>query len=162
MRKPKLSNRTRGTSLRLAWAAGCLLAAGSAAAATITVTGTGDTVAADRLVTLRAAITSLHHRPHVNAPRPRVGSLRPAGRGFCQTPGPDPLYPANEGKAVPVLPPAPADAALAGLRSHPLGTDAVISGAVRAEDPGEVTMRTIFGGTRVVDMLVGEQLPRIC
>ena len=90
--------------------------------------------------------------------------LRPAVRGFCEILGLDPLYLANEGKLVAVVPAAQAEAALAALRSHPLGRYATIIGEVRdgTRDPGRVTMRTLLGGTRIVDTLVGEQLPRIC
>jgi hydrogenase expression/formation protein HypE len=88
--------------------------------------------------------------------------LRDAVRGFCEILGLDPLYLANEGKLVAVVPPEQADAALAALRADPLGTDAAEIGEVREGEPGRVTMRTGFGGERIVDMLVGEQLPRIC
>lgn len=88
--------------------------------------------------------------------------LREAVKGFCEILGFDPLYLANEGKIVAVVPPEEADQALAALRAHPLGTDAAIIGRVAAGEPGRVTMKTAFGGTRIVDMLVGEQLPRIC
>lgn len=82
--------------------------------------------------------------------------------GFCEVLGLEPLYLANEGKLVAVVPAAESAAALAAMRAHPLGRDAAIIGEVRAEHPGRVTMRTFTGGTRIVDMLVGEQLPRIC
>jgi len=88
--------------------------------------------------------------------------LRPAVRGFCEILGLDPLYLANEGKLVAVVPAAEAARALAALRAHPLGRDAVAIGEVHAEEEGRVVMRTLMGGMRVVDMLVGEQLPRIC
>jgi hydrogenase expression/formation protein HypE len=60
------------------------------------------------------------------------------------------------------VPRAQAAAALAALEGHPFGKGAAIIGEVRAGEPGRVTMKTVFGGTRIVDMLVGEQLPRIC
>ncbi len=88
--------------------------------------------------------------------------LRPEVKGFCEILGLDPLYLANEGKLVAVVPPSEADAALAALRSHAFGRDAAAIGEVGDGEPGRVTMRTVFGGTRIVDMLVGEQLPRIC
>ncbi|HEX3881062.1 MAG TPA: hydrogenase expression/formation protein HypE [Stellaceae bacterium] len=88
--------------------------------------------------------------------------LRDAVRGFCEILGFDPLYLANEGKIVAIVPAGEAAAALAALRAHPLGADAAIIGRVRDGEPGRVTMRTGFGGSRIVDMLVGEQLPRIC
>ncbi|HEX3864561.1 MAG TPA: AIR synthase-related protein, partial [Stellaceae bacterium] len=82
--------------------------------------------------------------------------------GFCEILGLDPLYLANEGKIVAVVAPQETAAALAALRGHPLGTGAAIIGRVGDGEPGRVTMRTGFGGSRIVDMLVGEQLPRIC
>jgi hydrogenase expression/formation protein HypE len=88
--------------------------------------------------------------------------LRREVRGFCEILGLDPLYLANEGKLVAIVPPDEAAAALAVLRAHPLGREAVAIGAVHAEEPGRVCMRTFTGGVRIVDMLVGEQLPRIC
>ena len=92
----------------------------------------------------------------------RATPLRQEVRAFCEILGLDPLYLANEGKIVVVVPADEADAALAVLRSHPLGRDAALIGEVRSGEPGRVTMRTVFGGTRIVDMLVGDQLPRIC
>jgi hydrogenase expression/formation protein HypE len=88
--------------------------------------------------------------------------LRPEVKGFCEILGLDPLYLANEGKLVAVVPADEADAALEALRAHALGRDAEIIGEVTTGEPGRVTMRTVFGGIRIVDMLVGEQLPRIC
>jgi hydrogenase expression/formation protein HypE len=76
--------------------------------------------------------------------------------------GLDPLYVANEGKLVAIVAAEAADAAVAAMRAHPLGRDAVIIGRVTEHDPGMVTMRTAFGTTRIVDMLAGDQLPRIC
>jgi hydrogenase expression/formation protein HypE len=76
--------------------------------------------------------------------------------------GLDPLYVANEGKLVAVVPPDEAAGALAAMRAHPLGASAAIVGTITAEHPGLVTMRSIVGGERVVPMLTGEQLPRIC
>jgi hydrogenase expression/formation protein HypE len=88
--------------------------------------------------------------------------LRPEVRGFCEILGLDPLYLANEGKLVAVVPAAEAPAALEAMRAHPLGREAAIIGEVHPEEAGRVLMRTLMGGLRVVDMLVGEQLPRIC
>ncbi len=76
--------------------------------------------------------------------------------------GIDPLYMANEGKLVAFVAPEAADAALAALRADPAGADAAIIGEVRAEPPGRVLSRTGFGGHRMIDMLVGDPLPRIC
>jgi hydrogenase expression/formation protein HypE len=88
--------------------------------------------------------------------------LRAEVRGFCEILGLDPLYLANEGKLVCAVPPEQADAALAALRHHALGREAAIIGHATDGRPGRVVMQTVFGGRRIVDMLVGEQLPRIC
>ena len=83
-------------------------------------------------------------------------------RGACEVLGLDPLYVANEGKLVAIVPAASAEAVLAAMRRHPLGAEAAIIGEVVALHPGLVTMHTPFGTTRIVDMLAGDQLPRIC
>jgi hydrogenase expression/formation protein HypE len=83
-------------------------------------------------------------------------------RGACEMLGLDPLYVANEGKLVAVVPPEDADLALAAMRAHPLGKNAAIIGQVTAEPAGMVILRSVVGGDRVVTMLSGEQLPRIC
>jgi len=88
--------------------------------------------------------------------------IREEVKAFSEILGLDPLYLANEGKIVIVAPADEAETALAALRSHPLGADAQVIGQVGAGEAGRVTMRTVFGGRRIVDMLVGEQLPRIC
>jgi hydrogenase expression/formation protein HypE len=88
--------------------------------------------------------------------------LRDEVRGACEILGLDPLYLANEGKLVAVVPPNAVARVLATMRAHPDGKRSAIIGEVRSESPGTVTMRTTFGGQRVVDMLVGDQLPRIC
>jgi hydrogenase expression/formation protein HypE len=92
------------------------------------------------------------------------GSLpvRPAVVGACELLGIDPLYVANEGKLVAVVAPDVADAALDVLRRHPLGADAMLVGEVRDEPAGLVLLDTALGGSRIVDMLVGDPLPRIC
>ncbi|MDT4958179.1 MAG: hydrogenase expression/formation protein HypE [Pseudonocardiales bacterium] len=82
--------------------------------------------------------------------------------GACDMLGIDPLYVANEGKFVAVLPADEAEAAVAALRSHPLGAAAVIVGEIVEQPEGVVALRTAFGGSRIVDMLVGDPLPRIC
>ncbi|MGE0022169.1 MAG: hydrogenase expression/formation protein HypE [Hyphomicrobium sp.] len=92
----------------------------------------------------------------------RVTPLRPEVRAFCEILGLDPLYLANEGKIVAIVPRDEADAALAALHSHPFGKNAAAIGEVKTGEPGRVIMRTVFGGNRIVDMLVGDQLPRIC
>ncbi len=83
-------------------------------------------------------------------------------RGACELLGLDPLYVANEGKLIAIVAPEAADALLQAMRRHPLGAEAQIIGTVKKENPGLVTMRTPFGTTRIVDMLAGDQLPRIC
>ncbi|MBI3111855.1 MAG: hydrogenase expression/formation protein HypE [Ignavibacteriales bacterium] len=83
-------------------------------------------------------------------------------RGACEILGLDPLYVANEGKLLAFVPPAEAEAVLQAMRFHPYGRDAVIVGEVVANHPGTVVMKSTIGGSRVVDMLSGEQLPRIC
>ena len=92
----------------------------------------------------------------------RALPLKPEVRGACEMLGLDVLYMANEGKLVAVVPRAFGDAVLAAMRTHPVGADAAIVGEVLAEPAGHVILNTLFGGERVVDMLVGEQLPRIC
>lgn len=88
--------------------------------------------------------------------------VAPMVNGACELLGIDPLYVANEGKFVAVVAPEEADAGLAALRSHPLGADAAEVGEIVTEPAESVVLRTGFGGTRIVDMLVGDPLPRIC
>jgi hydrogenase expression/formation protein HypE len=88
--------------------------------------------------------------------------VAPAVGGACDLLGIDPLYVANEGKVLAVVDPAEADAALAAWRAHPLGRSAAVVGEIVAEPEGVVILRTAFGGTRIVDLLVGDPLPRIC
>ena len=88
--------------------------------------------------------------------------LRQEVRGACEILGLDPLYVANEGKVVIAVDPAHADAALAALRAHPLGREAAVIGEVTETHPRRVVLRTMLGAHRILDMLVGEQLPRIC
>ncbi len=83
-------------------------------------------------------------------------------RGACEILGLDPLYIANEGKLVAVVAPGVADAVVARMKENSHGRAACVIGEVKPEPRGIVAMRTGFGGTRIVDMLVGEQLPRIC
>jgi len=85
-----------------------------------------------------------------------------AVKGACELLGLDPLYVANEGKLVAIVAPEAAEKALAALRSHPLGRDAQIIGRVTESHAGLVLLRTVLGTTRIVDMLSGDQLPRIC
>ena len=88
--------------------------------------------------------------------------LREEVKGACEILGLDPLYLANEGKLVAVVAAADADRVLAAMRAHPAGTHAAIIGEVTEQPAGVVVLHTGFGGQRIVDMLVGEQLPRIC
>jgi hydrogenase expression/formation protein HypE len=88
--------------------------------------------------------------------------IAPAVVGACDLLGIDPLYVANEGKVVAVVAPDEAEAALAAMRSHPLGANATRIGEIVAEPQAIVVLLTSFGGTRIVDMLVGDPLPRIC
>jgi len=88
--------------------------------------------------------------------------VRAPVRGACEILGIDPLYVANEGKLIAVVPAAEADDALGALQAHPLGRESVRIGEVVADHPGLVSLRTGLGTERVVDMPIGEQLPRIC
>jgi hydrogenase expression/formation protein HypE len=88
--------------------------------------------------------------------------VRPVVRGAAELLGIDPMYVACEGRMVVVVDGAHAPAALAALRAHPAGTEAAMIGEVVAEPPGIVSLRTAFGGTRIMDLLVGDPLPRIC
>jgi len=88
--------------------------------------------------------------------------VRDAVRAACELLGLDPLYVANEGKLVAFVAPAAADAVLATMRTHEYGREATIIGQVMAEHAGRVVLRTAMGARRILDMLVGEQLPRIC
>ncbi len=88
--------------------------------------------------------------------------LNKAVAGACEMLGIDPLHVANEGKLITIVAREKAGAVLAAMRKHPLGEKAAIIGDTTKDDPGLVTLRTKFNTWRIVDMLVGEQLPRIC
>ncbi len=88
--------------------------------------------------------------------------VRPAVQGACEILGIDPMYVANEGRLVAVVAPSVADAALDAVRALPAGSGAALIGRVGDEPAGMVLVRTAFGGTRIMDMLVGDPLPRIC
>ena len=88
--------------------------------------------------------------------------VRPQVQAACDMLGLDPLYCANEGKLLAVVAPADADKVLAAMRSHELGAHAAIIGEVTERYPGKLTLRTAFGGSRVLQKLSGAQLPRIC
>lgn len=83
-------------------------------------------------------------------------------KGACEILGLDPLYVANEGKLLALVSPNESERVLQAMRAHPLGAEAAVVGEVTSEHPGFVLLKTRVGGTRVVDMLSGEQLPRIC
>jgi len=85
-----------------------------------------------------------------------------AVRGACEILGLDPLYLANEGKLAALVAAEDCDTLLAAMRAHPLGRAAAVVGEVRSERAGLVVLRSRFGGERVVDLIDGEQLPRIC
>jgi hydrogenase expression/formation protein HypE len=88
--------------------------------------------------------------------------IKPAVQGACEILGLDPLYVANEGKMLAFIAADEAGRALDWLRAHPLGKDAALIGKVTDKNPGLVTMHTGVGGERIVEMMSGEQLPRIC
>jgi hydrogenase expression/formation protein HypE len=88
--------------------------------------------------------------------------VRDTVRGACEMLGLDPLYVANEGKLIAILAPEIADRVLAVMQRHPLGADSCIIGEVIDQPTGMVLMKTSVGGTRVIDVMFGEQLPRIC
>lgn len=88
--------------------------------------------------------------------------VRAEVRGACELLGLDPLYIANEGKLICICPASLSEKLLSVMREHPLATDAAIIGSVVADNAHLLTMKTAFGGMRVVDWLAGEQLPRIC
>ena len=104
------------------------------------------------------------------AARSRVGieleedsiPIRDEVRGACELLGLDPLYVANEGKLLAIVAPTAADEILEAMHRHPLGRDARIVGTVTTSHPAMVTMQTRFGTSRIVDLLSGDQLPRIC
>ncbi len=88
--------------------------------------------------------------------------VQPQVLGACDMLGIDPIYVANEGKFIAVVPAEQTDAAVAALRAHPLGERATVIGQIVETPAGMVALRTPFGGSRIVDMLVGDPLPRIC
>lgn len=88
--------------------------------------------------------------------------VRGPARAACEILGLDPLYVANEGRMIAFVPADRADATLTAMREHPLGREAAVIGEVVADHPGTVRVRSALGGLRVLDMLSGEQLPRIC
>jgi hydrogenase expression/formation protein HypE len=94
--------------------------------------------------------------------REKTLPVPPQVKGACGLLGLDPLYVANEGILIAILAGADADAVLMAMKKHPYGQNAVIIGDVKAAPTGMVLLETAIGGSRIVDMLQGEQLPRIC
>jgi hydrogenase expression/formation protein HypE len=88
--------------------------------------------------------------------------VKTAVRSACELLGMDPLFVANEGKLLAIVPAAAAEAVLAAMQAHPLGQEAAVIGQVVAQHPGMLVAKTGIGATRVVAMQIGEQLPRIC
>ena len=112
---------------------------------------------------LATTLNELAHQSQVGfIVRERDIPVRPEVRALCELLGLDPLYVANEGKLLAICPPEDAQRLLAVMRAHPLGRDAAIIGEAVADEHRFVQMVTSFGGSRVVDWLAGEQLPRIC
>jgi len=110
-----------------------------------------------------SALTEIAQTSRVGITLTEAGLTIPAPvAAACEMLGFDPLYVANEGVLLAVVEPAAAESALAVLQGHPLGRNATIAGTVVPGHPGLVVLRTRIGGTRVVDMLPGDQLPRIC
>ena len=88
--------------------------------------------------------------------------VKPDVQAACELLGMDPIYVANEGKLVAIVSQSAAESVLRAMRGHSMGRDAEIIGTVVTERPGMVTAKTKIGGTRVIPMQIGEQLPRIC
>jgi hydrogenase expression/formation protein HypE len=88
--------------------------------------------------------------------------VRDEVKAACELLGLDPLYVANEGKLVAIVAPEAAESVLQAMRNNPSGQASNIIGTVGERPAGVVTMKTPFGSTRIVDMLAGDQLPRIC
>lgn len=112
---------------------------------------------------LATTLNELAHQSRVGMRiRQTAIPLKPEVHAACELLGLDPLYVANEGKLVAICAADDAGRLLAAMRAHPLGAEAGIIGTVVADDNGFVQMETEFGGSRIVDWLAGEQLPRIC
>jgi len=92
----------------------------------------------------------------------RALPIRPEVQAACDLLGFDPLYVANEGKVIVIVPEKEAESALAAIKAHPFGQDACIIGEVMKDPAGKVLMKTTIGATRILDMLSGSMLPRIC
>ena len=112
---------------------------------------------------LASTLNEIANQSHVGiALREDTIPVHAGVRGACEVLGLDPLHVANEGKLVAFVPMEHAAEMVDAMRRHPLGAEAAIIGTVADREPGMVTMRTVFGTTRIVDMLPGDQLPRIC
>ena len=112
---------------------------------------------------LASTLNEIANQSHVGiAVREDTIPVHAGVRGACEVMGLDPLHVANEGKLVAFVPMEHAAEMVDAMRRHPLGAEAAIIGTVTDREPGMVTMRTVFGTTRIVDMLPGDQLPRIC
>jgi hydrogenase expression/formation protein HypE len=112
---------------------------------------------------MSATLNEIARTAHVGvALDERLLPIPPEVRDACGLLGLDPLQVANEGKLVAFVAADEADRVLAAMRAHPLGARAAIIGRCVDEHPGMVVARTALGGTRVVDLPIGEQLPRIC
>lgn len=88
--------------------------------------------------------------------------VREEVQAACEMLGLDPLYIANEGKLIAIVPPEESGKILAAMKKSKYGKDAAVIGEVKKENPGRVTMKTVIGSSRIVDMLTGDPLPRIC
>jgi hydrogenase expression/formation protein HypE len=112
---------------------------------------------------LSSTLNEIAEQSHVSIElRESAIPIREEVRGACELLGLDPLYVANEGKLVAIVPADVADRVLTAMRENALGAKAQIIGTVTAGHAGLVTMRTALGTSRIVDMLAGDQLPRIC
>ena len=112
---------------------------------------------------LSSSLNEIAARSHVGIEiEEEAVPIREEVQGACEILGLDPLYVANEGKLIAIVEPAAAERILAAMRRHPLGRNAQIVGTVTDSHPDMVTMRTRLGTSRIVDLLSGDQLPRIC
>lgn len=112
---------------------------------------------------LSSALNEIAVQSHVGIElQEQAIALREEVRGACEMLGLDPLYVANEGKLTAIVEAGSADEVVEAMRRHPLGRQARLIGTVTAQNRGLVIMRTALGTTRIVDMLAGDQLPRIC
>lgn len=112
---------------------------------------------------LAATLNELAHQSNVGMMlEEKHIPIRDEVRGACEILGLDPLYVANEGKLIAICAEEDADKLLAAMKAHPLGKDSAIIGTVCEDSNHFVQLKTGFGGSRVVDWIAGEQLPRIC